>query len=479
LKGKFYRQPKNSKRTETRPLFKDNLHASTENTEENQTLQLNNSQSLYTTFIPEYLKILDGICDPSQSTFLAYRRRIRELRASLPQGIHDNEVCKFYEDNWERCYDDGQTENGTANSDHNTGGGSLPLSSYSTYTLFFAFIRSFPSSKQGKLTIYWIGCGWGEEICLIALLAKQFDFPIHITATEYEEVYISKVQAKIEKLGLTDLITVVQEDLYQVADIPADYDIIYTSASPEPCFSLKLLYLSLKSARAQYLLWNREQNDHVITADDHDNAPFINLIMDKVTIVMANLGRDNIEQHVEDRTIYAIKLGTHNTRTADMLAYLKENMLTKQYMDKFRKHFGTSEEPEYSSTEYQFIRDNIVAVNSDKEYTFDLRPFLYHKLNNTDITVSGSTRSEYHEKWSVKNGDAYRKVIMTEFWKDAIYQPALVIWDQQEVISLAWDNAEVDVNTNFSEHDILTFRPIQSRTQQRDALKKGRKRRSS
>jgi len=477
FKGKFYRQPKNSTRTETRPLFKTNQQANDGNMEE-QTFQLNDHSSIQQTFIPDYLKILDGICHESQSTYLAHRKYMREFWASLPQGIHDNEVCKFYEKNWQSCYNDGQSQYGTANSDYQTGGGSLPLSPFSTYSLFFAFIKSLPSSKEGKLTIYWIGCGWGEEICLIALLAKQFDFPLHITATEYDDCYIPTVETKILRLGLTDFITVKKEDLYRVAAIPDEYDIIYTSACPQPCFSLKLLYLSLKSARAQYLLWNREHNNHVISSDDHANTPFKKLIDAKVTIVKAFLERDHIEQEMEDRTVYAIKLGTHDTRTATMLAYLKDEMLRNEFYGLFKLHFGEQLHPKESSGIFSKIKEAIIGRQDDNDITVDLGRWLYHKLDNggSEFTVENSIRVACNAKHNENTGEKYRNGVLKDFWGTHIYPKALAIWDRQDVLPVSTDDdlAEVDVNSHFTAHEMLTFQPMQTK-KQIDASKKRRK----
>jgi len=468
FKGKFYRQPKNSTRTETRPLFKTNQQGYDDYVEE-QPFQLNDNSSIAKTYILEYINILDGICHQSQSTYLAHRRYMREYWASLPQGIHDNEVCKFYEKNWENCYADGQSQYGTANSDYQTGGGSLPLSPFSTYSLFFAFIKALPSSKEGKLTIYWIGCGWGEEICLIALLAKQFDFPLHITATEYDECYIPTVNAKISRLGLTDFITVKKEDLYRVVAIPDTYDIIYTSACPLPCFSLKLLYLSLKSARAQYLLWNREHNDHVISSDDHADTPFKKLIDAKVKIVNSFLERDHIEQEKEDRTVYAIKLGTHDTRTASMLAYLKDDMLSKEFYDMFKSHFGERNSPKESSTNFSRMKQLISGKLDDNDITVDLGPLLYHKLDHgeSEITVTKTIRADYSARYHESTSDKNRNAMFKEFWGTHIYSKALQIWERQEVLPVLQDGSagEQDVNSHFTSQDMLTFQPMQTKKQ--------------
>ncbi len=467
LKGKFYRQPKNSTKTETRRLFKDDQQANNEQHSDQQidqqTFNLTDQHIIKQTFIPEYLTILDGICDQFQSTFLAHRRRIRELRASLPQGIDDNEVCTFYEKNWQKCYQNGQSRHGTVNSDHNSGGGSLPLSPFSAYKLFFAFINSLPVSKDGRLTIYWIGCGWGEEICLIALLAKTFDFPMHITATEYEDTCIGTFQNRITLLELGQFITVKQEDLFRVNAIQEEYDIIYTSACPHPCFSLKLLYLSLKSAKTQYLLWNTDHNNHVISRDGHSAKAFSKLIEDKVTIVKAYLGRDDMSQEMEDRTIFAIKLGTHATRTGNMLAYLKDFMLRDEFYALFQTHFGTSEEPKTTSSIYRAVRQKIIENADSNDIIVDLSPWLHHKLDvESTITVTTAIREEYHLNYHANENDKKRKSLMKEFWCKYIYPAALEKYEQQDVLTLDND-AEVDVNSHFTDDEMLTFQPMVSK----------------
>jgi len=236
----------------------------------------------------------------------------------------------------------------------------------------------------------------------------------------------------------------------------------------------------LKSARAQYLLWNRDHNNHVINSDDHADTPFQKLIDAKVKILNSFLERDSIEHEMEDRFVYAIKLGTHNTRTASMLAYLKDDMLRKAFYDRFTLHFGQQNSPKESDTNYSRIKDLIIGKQDHKDITVDLGHLLYHKLDNgeSEITVHNSIRAEYNANFHQENSEKSRNAMLKEFWGTHIYPKALEMWDRQEVLPVfadGDDSAEQDVNSHFTSQDMLTFQPLQTK-KQTIASKKPKKR---
>jgi hypothetical protein len=150
------------------------------------------------------------------------------------------------------------------------------------------------------------GCGFGEECLLIAKLAKEAKFPIKIVATDISEDCLTSFQSVVNKMELTDIITIKKENLYTTSHIDNNFDIVYTSACIEPLFSLKMLLLALSCSNCQYLLCNHQHCSDIYK--ENISSDLNECVKKRGVFAEAQLETDSDSKRKENRWVYALNL---------------------------------------------------------------------------------------------------------------------------------------------------------------------------
>ena len=160
-----------------------------------------------------------------------------------------------------------------------------------------------------KLRIYWIGCGFGEEILCICKLAQKFNFPLFILATDIEEGCLALFRQEVLSHQLQQFIEIQQVDVYGTETIGENFDIVYTQAAIGRLFTLKILSLALRCPSVQYLLCN---HTHCVYVDEEENQ-FRQVARARLALVDARLeaGNHRKGKRGEERWIYALHISRY------------------------------------------------------------------------------------------------------------------------------------------------------------------------
>lgn len=146
---------------------------------------------------------------------------------------------------------------------------------------------------------------------MIALLIKEFGFPIKIEATDIGDGCLEIFKKTVDAMNLKDIITIRNENLYTTRAIANNVDIVYTSACIEPLFSLKMLYLALNGTNCRYLLCNDQHCADIKTAQL--TSSLTACVKARLLFVQAQLENDDSNakrKRKENRWIYALDLRT-------------------------------------------------------------------------------------------------------------------------------------------------------------------------
>jgi hypothetical protein len=200
-------------------------------------------------FLNLYMDFIDSICRKDNPNFPLYINKVREVQGLSMNRHNTADIENHLEVKFAEykiiAYQDGYNTSGSV--DGIEGGGNLPLDANSMLqfckVLFDMVPRDLWESNQMGLHVStllhlcWIGCGFGEECVLIALLAKEFNFPIKIDAMDISRTCVQQLNAKVDELQLQNYINVKEANLYKTAKLSEKYDIVYTSAVVEQLFS--------------------------------------------------------------------------------------------------------------------------------------------------------------------------------------------------------------------------------------------------
>ena len=437
-----------------------------------------------------FIEIIDGICTPDNPKCSAYHDKVRSLQEEqgrLKASIRNTEgytdtLHRTYKEKSKDCYAHGYSKQGTSTADL-MGGGNLPLDAKSAYALGIAIFDAIPKDyieKRETFWIYWVGCGYGEEILLIVMLAVECGFFIHIMATDINEVCVDHLKRLVTEKNLVHYITVEHANLYATKEIDNKYNLVYTSACIEPIFSSRLLYLSLMS-KASYLLCNHDHCQHLVSMRVNDEVN--QCIKDRRWVVEACLEKDqNNKGFQESRNIYALELGKDKMREVRTLSQLHD-ALSSKFWETFANKFGRLEYGNFTpptgrnwSAFTSFLTQG--CTQSTKNYTINIE--LYDPVHseceskeqgarNSRTYALRLDRSEFqstvdHVRSTLS--DSQKIPIYCNFWQNHIYNRASEIWKKQRVLNLPQANKEIDsevVSENSpSVYNKVTFQFIDS-----------------
>lgn len=290
--------------------------------------------------IEEIASIMKGICSGDNSTFQLYHEKLKEKEdENTNTSSKEKEMRSFHRnqtDGGTNCiYRKGYADRGTINAQGIGGGGNLPLDKAGTLNLGIALFDCIPKAwlqaqqpqSMRKLRIYWIGCGFGEEILCICKLAKKFKFPLFILATDIEEACLGLFRGEVESHRLQDYVQIRHVDVYATESIGDDFDIVYTQAAIGRLFTLKILSLALNCPSVQYLLCN---HTHCVYVHEEENE-FREVARDRLALVDARLEaekRSSRKTRGEERWIYALDISRYaffSTKYLSM-AFIKCNI---------------------------------------------------------------------------------------------------------------------------------------------------------
>ena len=456
--------------------------------------------------IEDIESIMKGICGVNPDFPLYHAKRKEKEKENTNTSSKENEMRLFHKnqtDGGKNCiYMKGYAKRGTINVQGIGGGGNLPLDKEGTLKLGIALFDCIPKAwlqtqqpeqSMRRLRIYWIGCGFGEEILCICKLAKKFKFPLFILATDIEEACVNLFQSEVELHRLSDYVQVQTVDVYATESIGDDYDIVYTQAAIGSLFTLKVLSLALNCPSVQYLLCN---HTHCVYVDEEENQ-FRQVARARLALVDARLeaGNHRKGKRGEERWIYAldisryvffftkylsmafIKCNIYFTSLCDRLRSRKclnkvRSSMQQVYDNSFEKQFGSVDDdgtfkPPTSSS-YNKV-SSILGSCSNVESSISIETF--HSITppiheNTSessnrnrsqrvqqLKVSVQEMSAYREGYQNTSSDRIRQGVIQSFWSEIVLPKALDIWKQQKVMN------EVE-NITAVEVDKLTLRGL-------------------
>jgi len=272
--------------------------------------------------IEEIESIIKGICRKDDPVCPLYHERLKEKeKENTNTSLKEKEMSLFHSktSGGAKCiYEKGYAKRGTVNAQGIGGGGNLPLDKEGTFQLGILLFDCIPKAwlqaqqpqNIRKLRIYWIGCGFGEEILCICKLAQKFKFPLFIYATDIEEACLNLFQEEVRYHGLQAYIKIQQVDVYATQTIGEDFDIVYTQAAIGRLFTLKILSLALNCSSVQYLLCN---HTHCVYVHEEGND-FKRVARQRLALVDTRLEAERNSKRTkrgEERWIYALDIARY------------------------------------------------------------------------------------------------------------------------------------------------------------------------
>ena len=301
--GVFYKMRPNASRTEVRVYAQHMSDA--------------NGQTRYDTTMPEIKQIINGICRKENPKSDLYHQRLeakeRSERVKAKTNANEKGLATFFTTVADESYTIGYKSRGTVNTNGLEGGGNLPLNKEGTLKLYKVFRECISQTwsdvnPKRTLRIYWIGCGFGEEVLCILRLAKKNGDPIFIYATDIEQDCLDILQTEVVKRKLQNRIKIVKADVYTTDQLPDKFDIVYTSAALTNVFTFKILYLAIACPEVQFMLCN---HTHCVFLHDRLEGAFKEMAKDRLTLVDACLEPESKKQKREERWIYALDISRY------------------------------------------------------------------------------------------------------------------------------------------------------------------------
>lgn len=297
--GAFFTFYPNMDRTEVRVY-------ATHNEESNERVSL----------LEEIKNIIKNICKKENPEFPLYHEMLAKKesdKVSANTSSNTKNMLSYFKTISKECYKHGYSQRGTINSQGIGGGGNLPLNKDGVFKLGTVLYDCIPktwSQHRRQLRIYWIGCGFGEEILVICRLAQKFKYPLFIHATDIEEELMTIFQAQVDRLGLSSMVRINKTDVYTTTAIDETFDIVYTSAAIGLVFVLKLLTLALTCSTVQYVLCN---HTHCVFLEETRSLPsqFRAMARARLIIVDAHLEAEKSNEKGEERWIYALDISRY------------------------------------------------------------------------------------------------------------------------------------------------------------------------
>jgi hypothetical protein len=459
----------------------------------------------------EIASIMKGICGENPNFPLYHTTKKEKEKENTNTSSKEKQMRSFHKnqtDGGADCiYKKGYEERGTINVQGIGGGGNLPLDKEGTLKLGIALFDCIPKAwlqtqqpqSRRRLRIYWIGCGFGEEILCICKLAKNFKFPLFILATDIEEGCVTLFQKEVDLHRLRDYVQVQTVDVYATESIGDDYDIVYTQAASGSLFTLKILSLALNCPSVQYLLCN---HTHCVYVDEEENE-FHQVARGRLALVAASLEAGNHRKgsrrkRGEKRWIYALDISTYaffftkylsmpfikcniyfyiplcnRLRSRSCLNKVRSRML-QEYNNSFDKQFGSFDQdgafkPPTSSS-YNKV-SSILGSSSNVGSSISIETF--HSITPNGNMSESSNRnrsqrvpqllvtvpemSDYRREYQTRFTDSRRQGVIQSFWSKVVYPKARDIWNQQKVMNEADNITNSSTTVNV---DKLTFRGL-------------------
>lgn len=271
-----------------------------------------------TSLLESIKEIIINICKKNNPNFPLYHEMLANKeseKVSANTALNTKDMRAFFKSISKDCYMHGYSNRGTINAQGIGGGGNLPLDKEAAFKLGTVLYDCIPKAwlqpgSTRQLRIYWIGCGFGEEVLTICRLAQKYKYPLFILATDIEQECLDIFQTQVHRHNLTSMIHISKVDVYTTASIVDSFDIVYTSAAIERVFVLKFLNLALTCSTVQYVFCN---HTHCVIFDEADNLPreFKTMARDRLVIVDARLEPDNRKAKGEERWIYALDISRY------------------------------------------------------------------------------------------------------------------------------------------------------------------------
>lgn len=417
-----------------------------------------------TTLEEPFSEIIDGICKRENANCEAYQIARTAYESSLPNtGLKMEIINQTFSTKGaiKSCYSHGYSKMGTTSSTL-SGGGNLPLAPESALQLAIAIFNAIPKEyirNHRKFYIYWIGCGYGEEILLIIMLAVACKFEIKIIATDISATCVELLQRRVADLGYEDYIEASVKDLYTTESLPTECDIVYTFACIEPIFTMKMFHLALMSPSVSYVLCNHDHCKHLF--EINVSSQFTQWIKERGVLVTANLAEDRQNGGSKSkrtkrssvlvkRWIYALELSS-NIRQCETLKTLRTS-LRNNYFENFRKQIGELRGNDVFTPPTGRTWDKIIHYfNFGTSASLTIPYDLYDPVDIESKVTNENGRKTKSRGYAIELQrvdfqdalDSYRAAsatkekekILHRFWIDNVYHRALSMWKKQRVLN--------------------------------------------
>lgn len=287
----------------------------------------------YETTMSEIKLIIQNICRKENPNCPLYQQRLAEKGLEEESDVNTSSkmeaMKRYFKSISKDSYKCGYDNRGTVNAEGIGGGGNLPLDKESAFKLGIVLFDCIPKTWMQPgcartLRIYWIGCGFGEEILCICQLAKKFSLPLFIHATDIEQACLDIFIDQVVRLKLQAMIKITKVNVYATDTIGESFDIVYTSAAVDTVFILKTLYLALSCSTVQFVLCN---HTHCVVFEEKNlsTSAFQDLARNRLPLVDAHLAKDadakktnkknKAKSKAEERWIYALDISRYAVLT--------------------------------------------------------------------------------------------------------------------------------------------------------------------
>ena len=193
------------------------------------------------------------------------------------------------------------------------GGGCQPISFTSVCNLFEKLMIEIHPKLTTTLEILWVGCGYGEEITVIALMFKKLNIDVKIYAIDIEDKAIEIAELNFKNHKVKDKVIIRNISLFQLNNqlnffTNKNINCVYTTAAGTILFSLKILEIAM-SIKSQYLICDKPQT-----------AKHLNMYFKEMTNFQLKKlcrgrieGNSRIEKDKEERDIFYCNITLLNT----------------------------------------------------------------------------------------------------------------------------------------------------------------------
>ncbi len=174
-----------------------------------------------------------------------------------------------------------------------------------------------PEAGKDTFYVFWMGCGYGEEVLCVAYLAELYQVNINFICIDNCDNCIKVLEAKISELNFNDSISAhhadmlslsahnVTENNTELSSLIAKCHVFYTSASLGNVCSWKFIEQAIHSKQGQYLFCNDDVSKSITSGLGNG---FSLQKLNRKLFCRGNLCTDGKQSGPKKRDIYFVEI---------------------------------------------------------------------------------------------------------------------------------------------------------------------------